>query len=63
MKLHKIAFILLVIGGLNYLLDLLGVGLSHFVSGGLLTVLYVLMGLAAIYEIATHGRNCRHCNM
>ena len=24
-------------------------------------VIYILVGLAAIYEIATHKRNCKHC--
>lgn len=63
--LHMLAFILLVIGGLNWLLfgvfgweigTLFG-GMSAIVS----RVIYVLVGIAAIYEIATHRQNCKSC--
>lgn len=63
--LHMVAFIILVIGGLNWLLfgvfgweigTLLG-GMSAIVP----RVIYVLVGLAAIYEIATHKQNCKAC--
>lgn len=59
------AFVLLVVGGLNWLLwglfgweigQLFG-GLEAMVS----RVIYVLVGLAAIYEAATHKANCRQC--
>lgn len=64
-SLHMVAFILLVIGGLNWLL--LGIfgweigtlfgGMSAIVS----RAIYVLVGLSAIYEIATHKQNCKSC--
>ena len=63
---HKITFLLLVIGGLNWLIlalagwdvgELFG-GMSSMVS----KVIYVLVGLSAIYELATHKANCRCCN-
>jgi len=65
MKLHAVAFILLVIGGLNWLL----VGLLNWDIGQLFggmdapisKVIYVLVGLAAIYEVATHKKNCKAC--
>lgn len=65
MKLHNVAFILLVIGGLNWLL----VGLFNWdisaVLGGadsmVTKVVYVLVGLSAVYEVATHKANCRAC--
>lgn len=62
---HKVTFIILVIGGLNWLLSVLGweVG-SRFLGGQdstLSTVLYVLVGLSAIYEVATHGKRCNDC--
>ena len=61
-----IAFILLIVGGLNWLL--LGVfqweigalfgGPSELIS----RIIYVLVGLAAIYELATHKSSCRNCS-
>ena len=63
--LHIIAYILLIIGGLNWLL--LGVfswevsvifgGSSSFLSRGL----FILVGLAAVYELVTHKQACTHC--
>ena len=62
---HKVAFIILVIGGLNWLLSVLGWEVGSRLLGGsdstLSTVLYVLVGLSAIYEIATHGKRCKKC--
>lgn len=62
---HKITFLLLIIGGLNWLL----LGLFQWEIGALFggsaaiisRVIYVLVGLAAIYEIATHKQNCKEC--
>jgi len=66
-SLHMVAFILLVIGGLNWLL----VGVAGWDIGELFggqgevisRVIYVLVGLAAIYEVATHKANCRVCGV
>ena len=66
MKLHIIAFILLVIGGLNWLL----VGIAQWDIGLLFggqanivyRIIYIVVGLAAIYEIVTHKNNCRACD-
>ena len=63
--LHMIAFLLLVVGGLNWLL----VGLFNWDVGQLFggmdamvsKVIYVLVGLAAIYELLTHKKNCKVC--
>lgn len=63
--LHTVTFILLVVGGLNWLL----VGLFQWdisnVLGGMSSTLaraiYVLVGLSAVVEILTHKRNCRMC--
>ena len=65
-SLHVIAFILLVIGGLNWLL----VGAFSFnlvdtifgVSSVVSSIIYVLVGLSAIYEAFTHKSNCKVCN-
>lgn len=58
--LHKITFYLLVVGGLNWLVfgvagwdigQLFG-GMDSIIS----RTVYVLVGLAAVYELFTHGR-------
>jgi len=63
--LHYIAFALLAIGGLNWL----AVGVSGWDIGALFggmtalvsRIIYVLVGLAAIFEIVSHVKNCRMC--
>jgi|AP95_1055475.scaffolds.fasta_scaffold05052_5 uncharacterized membrane protein YuzA (DUF378 family) len=60
--LHKITLILLIIGGFNYLL-------GSFISGWDLSMylfeftpmLYMAIGIAAVYEILTHMGRCREC--
>lgn len=63
--LHIIAYVLLFVGGLNWGL----VGLFHF---NLVTALfanypmleslvYILVGVATVYIIATHKRDCKVC--
>jgi uncharacterized protein len=62
---HLVAFILLVIGGLNWLLFAFGWNLvsTIFGAGTLLSqIIYILVGLSAIWEIVMHRKNCRTCN-
>lgn len=60
---HKVAFILLIIGGLNWLLEAFGYGLSTWgLPMMLVKLVYILVGLSAIYEIATHKKNCKDCD-
>ncbi len=62
---HLLAFTLLAIGGLNWLL----VGLFQWdvgmIFGGqaatVSRIIYVLVGLSALWEIFTHKMNCRMC--
>ena len=61
MKIHKITFILLVVGGLNWGLEALGFGLGNYIPSGLAMTLYALVGLSALYEVFSHKQNCRHC--
>lgn len=61
MKLHKIAFVLLVIGGLNWLLTAFGYGIQNYVSESVAMVIFVLVGLAALVEIFGHKKICREC--
>ena len=65
--LHVIAFILLVVGGLNWgVLALTGWELGQLFGGMETTVskvIYVLVGLSAVYMLATHRKNCMTCKM
>ena len=64
--LHMVAFILLVVGGLNWLL----VGLFQWdisaVLGGIDSVvsraIYVLVGLSAVVVLFTHKKDCKMCS-
>ena len=61
---HKIAFILLLVGGLNWLLVAFGYNLvdSIFGSGSSIsTLIYILVGVSAISEIVAHKSLCRNC--
>lgn len=66
--LHMGSFILLVIGGLNWLLvGLLDKNAVEWLAGlvGLPVLeqaIYVIVGLAAIYEVVTHKANCKACD-
>lgn len=65
--LHYIAFSLLVVGGLNWLL----VGAFKWDVGMLLfgsqealisRIIYILVGLSTIVVVATHRSNCKVCS-
>ena len=68
---HMIAFILLVIGGLNW--GLVGIGgfvgadwnVVHLIFGAWPAVewiIYIVVGIATLYEIITHKKNCKMCS-
>jgi hypothetical protein len=60
-----VTFILLIVGGLNWLLHAFGYNLVDMIFGVdsmIAMVIYVLVGLSAIYEIVTHKKNCRACS-
>jgi len=57
-----VTFTLLLIGGLNWgIMGLFNTGIGDWVGEGLAKIIYVLVGLSAIYEIATHKKNCKLC--
>ena len=62
---HKLTFVLLVVGGLNWLLvGVLGWDISRFLGGMdsmVSRAVYILVGLSAVYEIVTHKGNCKAC--
>ena len=64
MKLHKIAFILLIIGGLNWLWSVLypdGIRQPYWAT--IARIVYILVGLSALYEVFTHKGRCKGCEM
>lgn len=62
MKIHKITFLLLIIGGLNWGLEVLGYGVGNYIPSGLAATVYALVGLSAIYEVFGHKKLCRNCS-
>jgi len=56
-----VTFLLLVVGGLNWGLEGLGFGLGSYLPSGVEQVVYILIGLSAIYEIVFHKGNCTAC--
>lgn len=63
--LHMIAFILVIVGGLNWLLfALMGWEIGSFLGGmdsSLAMIVYVLVGLSAIYLVVMHKKDCKVC--
>jgi uncharacterized membrane protein YuzA (DUF378 family) len=66
MWLHVLAFTLLFVGGLNWgLFGLFNVNLVHMILGSwpvVESVVYILVGLSAIYIIVTHKNDCKMCS-
>ena len=62
---HMVAFILLVVGGLNWLLvGAFELNLVERIFGAGTTftkVVYILVGLSAVYELLIHKAHCRMC--
>lgn len=69
--LHSVAFVLVIIGGINWGL----IGLAGFIGGDwnvvhmilsfspqLEWLVYVLVGLSAVYLVTSHKKDCRYCN-
>lgn len=64
--LHIVSWILLIVGGLNWLLvglggwDIVAKVLGEQSTGS--RIVYILVGLAALVELFTHKKNCTCCN-
>lgn len=59
-----ISFVLLIVGGLNWLLYAFGYNLVTMLFSWMPTlvkVIYILVGLAALYEVFTHKAHCKDC--
>lgn len=64
-SLHMVTFILLVVGGLNWGLYAFNFNLVEKLLGSWPTVemiVYVLVGLSAVFEVVTHKSNCKQCS-
>jgi uncharacterized membrane protein YuzA (DUF378 family) len=64
--LHMVAFALLVVGGLNWgLVGLFKFNLVESLLGSMPTVemvVYILVGVSALYIAATHMSDCKVCS-
>ena len=62
--LHSIAFLLLIIGGLNWLLTGLfsSWNLADYLGSGITMIVYILVGLSAIVELVNHKSLCKKCD-
>ncbi|OGG57586.1 hypothetical protein A2853_02735 [Candidatus Kaiserbacteria bacterium RIFCSPHIGHO2_01_FULL_55_17] len=60
---HMIAFILLIVGGVAWgIYGLLGTDLIYSILGESLSrIVYILVGVAAVYEVVTHKGRCKEC--
>lgn len=63
---HMVAFVLVIIGGVNWgLFGLFGLDLVEVLFAGAETVaeiIYVLVGIAAVYLAITHTSDCKTCS-
>lgn len=62
--LHMVTWILVIVGALNWgLVGLFDMNVVEAILGtGTLTmVVYILVGVSALVEIFSHGKNCRRC--
>ncbi len=62
--LHMLAFILVIIGGINWGLTALGWNVVSMIFGSWPTlemIVYLLVGISAIYLVFTHKKDCVQC--
>lgn len=61
--LHMAAYILLWVGGINW--GLVGLGMGNVVEGllgmDIAKLVYIVVGLSAVYTLATHMGDCKVC--
>ena len=60
---HMVTFLLLVIGGLNWLLiGLFNLDVVQYLGDPIARIVYILVGLSAVYEFAMHKKTCKTCS-
>ena len=65
---HMVMFLLVIIGGLNWLLvGIFSYDLVAAIFGGagalISRIIYTLVGLSAVYLLFTHKKDCKMCSM
>lgn len=63
--LHVVALILLIVGGLNWGLVAFNVNVVNILLGSwpiLEQIVYILVGLSALYFLVTHKKDCKACS-
>jgi len=55
-NLSSLTQLLIIIGGLNWLLEVFGFGIGRFLPSALSTIVYVLVGLSAIHQAFRFGK-------
>lgn len=62
---HMVTYILVIVGALNWgLMGLFSFNLVNTLLGAypmVEKVVYILVGVSAVYEFATHMKNCKLC--
>ncbi|MDQ5893634.1 MAG: hypothetical protein QG640_646 [Patescibacteria group bacterium] len=57
-----VAFVLVIVGALNWLLVGVGVGdIVAYLPALIAKIVYILVGLSAVYLIVTHKKTCSDC--
>jgi len=64
---HMIAFLLLVVGGLNWgIFGISGWDIGQLFAGGMdalvSRIIYILVGVSALVLLATHKKDCKACS-
>ena len=58
-----IAWILVIVGGLNWLLiGLFNLNVVMYLGVTIAKIVYVLVGMSALYELFTHKASCKMCS-
>jgi uncharacterized protein len=61
-NIHMVTFLLMVAGGINWLLiGVAEVNVVQSVFGSLARLVYVAVGAATAYEIYSHKKDCKLC--
>ncbi|OGG80595.1 hypothetical protein A3A39_01435 [Candidatus Kaiserbacteria bacterium RIFCSPLOWO2_01_FULL_54_13] len=61
---HTVSFILLAVGGLAWgIYGLIGLDVVYsFLGESIAKIVYILVGVAAVYEVVTHKSRCKACS-
>lgn len=63
--LHMLAFVLVIVGGVNWgLVGLMNLNLVELLFSsipGVMNIVYILVGLSAVYLAVTHMNDCKVC--